>query len=320
MAINETIENIKENIKKAYTALETKANKEITVNKNLENLSTVIEELETGKGGEYNIEVVDLGETQELHITDWDYEPPKFDPVFGNNTPAQISAISAEISANGYTSAQVAEIYGWNLGDKISIPLSTGENIEMQIIGINHDTKTSGGNVGLTLQMVDCLATQYAMEPNNTNSVGYSGSQMNISTLPTIKALLPKDWQDAIKFVNKKSANAGGSSYTETITISSDLFLLSIIEIFGSANDGKTAGGENEGQWYKYYEINNSQSGRIKKRDTNGDGAVDNSNYWWTRSVHSANNFYFRAIDTTGDIGTYTAAKNEYGVAFAFCI
>ena len=58
--------------------------------------------------GKYNAEVIkevteDGKVTQTLRITDWNYsnEPVlEFDTTFANNTPAQISAISAEISKN----------------------------------------------------------------------------------------------------------------------------------------------------------------------------------------------------------------------------
>ena len=151
-------------------------------------------------GGLYNIEVIDRYDDdgkkyQTLDITDWDYSPrPKFDPVFGNNTPAQISVVSDEISKNNYTSAQVAEIYGWNIGDTITISLSTGENIEMRIIGINHDDKSDGsGKASITLEMTNCLATKYSMNSSNTNTGGYAASIMKTQTLPTIKALLPQE-------------------------------------------------------------------------------------------------------------------------------
>ena len=65
--------------------------------------------------GKYNLDVVEESDgTQTFNITDWDYVPkPKFDRVFANNTPAQIDAVSKEIASNGYTSTQVAEIYGF---------------------------------------------------------------------------------------------------------------------------------------------------------------------------------------------------------------
>ena len=55
--------------------------------------------------GRYNIvsTMSEDGKSQILDITDWNYSNlPNFDEVFGNNTPEQISAISAEIVKNGY--------------------------------------------------------------------------------------------------------------------------------------------------------------------------------------------------------------------------
>ena len=240
-----------------------------------------------------------------------------FSSIFAENSPETISAVSQEISANNMTSQEVFDTYGWSLGDKISITLTTGEVIEMQIIGFNHDDKSDGsGKAGITLQMVECLATRYPMNSSNTNAGGYAASVMKTSTLPTIKALLPQEWQDVIKLVDKKSANGGSSNYSETLTLSEDIFLLSEIEVLGttSAQDGA-----NEGVWYEYYETNNTSDARIKKFDMNADGVADTATNWWLRSCNSNSGISFRDIKTSGNIYNDYAGYS-YGVAFAFCI
>jgi len=266
-------------------------------------------------GGKYNIEVIDKfdeygNKYQTLNITDWDYLP--YDRVFGNNTPAHISAVSAEIAKKKYTSEQVAEIYGWNLGDTIPITLSSGENIEMQIIGINHDTLSSDhtSKAGLTLQMKECLATKYPMNSSSTNAGGYAASKMKNETLPTIKALLPQEWQDVIKLVDKKSANGGSSNYSETLTLSEDLFLLSEIEIFGTAIRAEDS--VNEGSQYEYWN-GKTAADRIKKYSPTV------TIHWWLRSSAYYITSYFITVNTSGD--NYASdAKNPYGISFAFCV
>ena len=127
------------------------------------------------------------------------YEPPvpdapTFNRIFSENSPEVISYYSDEIAKNNYTSSQVAEIYGWNLGDIIPITLSNDEIIEMQIIGINHDTLSSNhvSKAGLTFLMKNCLQTLYPMNIERQNIGGYAASEMKIETLPTIKDLLPQ--------------------------------------------------------------------------------------------------------------------------------
>ena len=117
-----------------------------------------------------------------------------FDRVFANNTPAQIAMVSADIATNNYNAIQVAEIYGWNIGDTIPIILSSDEIIEMRILGFNHDTLSDGaGKAGLSLGMVNLFATSYQMNLESTNAGGYAMSQIKTNVLPALKDLLPQE-------------------------------------------------------------------------------------------------------------------------------
>lgn len=237
--------------------------------------------------------------------------------VFSENSPEIISTISAEISQQGLTSSQVAETYGWNIGDSTSITLSTGEKIEIRIIGINHDDKSDGsGKAGITLQMVECLATEYPMNSTTTNVGGYAASKMKTETLPTIKALLPQEWQDVIKLVDKKSADGGSSNYSKTLTLSEDLFLLAEIEVFGAITYAQD--GANEGSVYEYWN-GKAAADRIKKYDKNADGVADTATHWWLRSAYSASTLLFCSVSTDGKFGG-SMVNYPRGVAFGFCI
>lgn len=240
-----------------------------------------------------------------------------FSRTFSENTPEQISAVSALISANNMTSAQVAETYGWNMGDTISYQLTNGENIEMRIIGFNHDDKSDGsGKAGITLGMTHCLATLYPMNNTATNAGGYASSVMKTSTLPTIKLTLPQEWQNVIKFVNKKSANGGNVNYSETLTLSEDLFLFAEIEIFGTTSNAQD--GANEGSVYEYWN-DKTAADRIKKYDTNADGVADTTTAWCLRSARSTRNGNFCWVNANGG-STSGLANYSRGVSFAFCI
>lgn len=232
---------------------------------------------------------------------------------FAECSAEQISAISAEISAQNMTSAQVAETYGWNLGDKTTIPLSTGENIEMQIIGFNHDDKSDGsGKAGITLQMVNALATRYTMDDDKA---GYPTSIMRLETLPTIKSTLPQEWQNVIKLVDKKSAPDSG--YDSVVTaISEELFLLAEIEVFGVITYAYK--GKDEGNIYEYWN-GKTDVDRIKQYDTNADGVVDTATVWWLRSSRSGFPTMACAVSRLGKI-TYSTVSSNNLVSFAFCV
>lgn len=241
----------------------------------------------------------------------------EFDTTFGNNTPEVISAVSEIIATNNMTSEDVYNTYGWSVGDTHDITLTSGETIQVRIIGFNHDDKSDGsGKAGITLQMVDCLATKYKMNDTSTNAGGYPASVMKTSTLPTIRALLPQEWQDVTKLVDKKSANGGSTNYTATLTTSEDLFLLSAKEVYGVGSISQD--GENEGSVYEYWS-GKDDAYKIKKYDTDADGVADTATDWWLRSCSTSKTTYFRNVSSSG--GYFVANANiAYGVSFGFCI
>lgn len=241
-----------------------------------------------------------------------------FDRVFGNNTPDVISAVSAEISANNMTSAQVAETYGWNIGDTIDITLTTNEVITMRIVGFNHDNKSGGsGKAGVTLEMVNCLATLYEVNKTATNAGGWKSSRLRNTTLPTIKGTLPTEWQNIIKLVDKKSANGGSSNFSAVVTTSDELFLLSQIELFGpDPQYSQAQNNTEEGVVYEYWngKINNE---RAKKYDKNADGIPETSVDWWLRSSAKGSTIQF--CNSFGPPNA-SSATNLRGISFAFCV
>ncbi len=244
---------------------------------------------------------------------------PSISTTFGNNSPAVISAVSETIAAQQMTAADVASTYGWNLGDTVDITLKNNETIQMRIIGINHDTLSSDHTTkaGLTLQMVNCLATKYAMNDSNTNAGGWQSSKMKVSTMPTLLALLPDEWQAVIKTVDKKSANGGSSNYSATVTTSENLFLLAGVEIFGSSDSyGYAQDGANEGTQYAYWASHNTANDRIKYYDNAGTLSATN---WWERSSYYGDTGDFCYVSTNGSANGLSASGTR-GVAFGFCV
>lgn len=241
-----------------------------------------------------------------------------FSRTFSENTPEQISAVSAVISANNMTSAQVEETFGWKIGDTIDITLTTGEAIQMRIIGFNHDDKSDGsGKAGITLDMVNCLNTKYQMNGQDvSNAGGWRDTPFRNTTLPTIKATLPTEWQNVIAKVDKKSANGGSTNFTEVVTTSDDLFLLSEIEIFNTITNAQN--GVDEGSVYEYWNGKNPTD-RIKNYDDNADGISDIVTIWWLRSVRADRTTHSCVVRIDGTSGT-AYVHNFQGTSFAFCV
>lgn len=262
---------------------------------------------------EFYVAEIDYAEDIEYDLY-WEVEPSS---VFADNSWDTISAVSAEISSAGLTSEEIYSTYGWSIGDTKTETLSTGEVVTFSIIGFNHDDKSDGtGKAGITMQMVDCLSTKYSMNSTNTNACGYAASVMKTSTLSAIKSTLSQELQDNILLVDKKSANGGSTNYTETVTLSEDLFLLAEMEVFGTSTYAQD--GAIEGIVYEYWN-GKSAVDRIKKYDTEADGVADTATGWWLRSSAFYNDGYFCYVDMSGNSSNYNAS-NLRGVSFAFCI
>lgn len=217
---------------------------------------------------------------------------PPYDPVFANNTWAQI----IEACHNN----EVPDT--WKVADQKPMTIN-GVDYQIDIIGKNHDYYSDGsGKAPLTFQSHDCYGELKKMNRYNTNNGGWAPCDMRSTHLPAILALMPAAVQSGIREVNKLTS-AGSQSATINTT-ADKLFLLSEIEIFGSVICSKSG----EGTQYDYYKAGNS-----KAKKYNG-----GARYWWERSPFGDGSMYFCFVTSSGDV-SYDAASATQGVAFAFC-
>ena len=267
----------------------------------------------------YTIEVADLEgfktpDVQEVIVTEGSsnvanvtyLEKPSI-ILFSEATPQEISTISAEISANNMTSTQVSETYGWKIGDTTDITLTTGEVIQMRIIGFNQTTKSdSDSTAGITLETTNCVDGVYRMYSSGTNIGGYDDSEICLTNLKTLENNFPQEWRDIICPVQMLVAyNNSSVSIKKDMT----LFLLSSREIFESDTTSIPVDGVTQ---YEYYKINNTDEARIK---TNKNGEAQ---LWWTRSPISTN-ANWRIVYKDGT--SYFSTTNQpRGLSFAFCV
>ena len=217
---------------------------------------------------------------------------PSYDPVFANNTWAQI----IEACHNN----EVPDT--WNVADHKPMTIN-GVDYQIDIIGKNHDDYSDGsGKAPLTFQMHDCYRTRYEMNASNTNVGGWGSSDMRITQLPKILALMPAEVRSGIREVNKLTS--AGNKSTSIVTKQDKLFLLSEIEIFDSVTNSKRG----EGTQYDYYKAGNS---KVKNRGSSASS-------WWERSPNSQSSEKFCYVYTRGNAASANA-NSAYGVAFAFC-
>lgn len=189
----------------------------------------------------------------------------------------------------------------WVVGNSKTMTIN-GTSYQIDIIGKNHDTYTAGGTAPLTFQMHDCYADTKQMNSSNTNSGGWTSCAMRSTHLPAILALMPSEVQAGIKEVNKLTS--AGSQSSTINTTADKLFLLSEIEIFGSATYSKSG----EGSQYAYYSAGNS-----KVKNLSGSASS-----WWERSPLGSNSTYFCRVYGSGDAHN-NVASGSIGVAFGFC-
>lgn len=188
----------------------------------------------------------------------------------------------------------------WAVGDSKPMAIN-GTNYQIDIIGKNHDVYTDGsGTAPLTFQLHDCYSEAKQMYSTNLSGLGWKNTDMRLTYLPAILALMPAEVKNGIHAVNKKTSEGGNSTTIETV--SDTLFLLSEVEVFGT-NHSSVPG---EGIQYDYYKAGNP---KIKKRE-----GVDE--FWWERS--SASGGMFCRVRDNGQAGA-SNASNSLGVSFAFC-
>lgn len=234
-------------------------------------------------------------------------------------TQADLNRYAKAISNNSAITSATSTVYiddGDNhykisVGDTVAISVS-GASYSFRIIGFNHDdlnsstaygTATATGKAGFSFQMVDCLATTYAMNSSNTNSGGWGSCALRTTLQGTIKNTIAAAWTEIMKKVNKKTS--AGSASTTINTTADDLFLLSEIEIFGSV----TYSVSGEGAQYAYYKAGNS-----KVKNVSG-----SANNWWERSPGASISTAFCYVSSGGNASCNYASSSR-GVAFGFCV
>ena len=222
--------------------------------------------------------------------------PPRkrdqYDPVFANNTWAQI--------IDACHKNQVPET--WVVENQKAMTIN-GADYVIDIIGKGHDDYADGsGKAPLTFQMHDCFEHAISMDVSDTAIGDWTSCAMRQRFLPAILALMPTEVQSGIREVNKLTS-AGSESNTINTT-ADKLFLLSEIEIFGSVRYSMSG----EGTQYDYYKAGNS---KVKNR--NGRTSI-----WLERSPHGNVSKRFCCVEDNGSAGNLDQL-NEGGISFGFC-
>lgn len=183
------------------------------------------------------------------------------------------------------------------VGDKMKFELYTGEKVEAEIVGFNHDLLANRkGNARATFRFT--IDGEFEMNEDYTNIGGWAKSKMRNAYCKRLFKLLPIELQKAIKPVIKETT-AGGAS-KELVETKDKLFLFSLAETIG--NDGWLSYVE-EG---KQYELFKKKGYSFKK-------------WSWLRSPHPSSSTNFCCVFSYGS-SSYNSASSTSGVCFAFAI
>ena len=219
--------------------------------------------------------------------------------AFATSTWAEIKA-AVQAGIGGLDLSQY-----WAVGDTKPVTLTTGETIELQIAGFNHDTYSDGVTAPVTLVMKDCLNTTAPMNSSNTNKGGYPASAMKTWVEANIYDKLPSDLKAVVAPVKKKCY----TTYNDASSLSEanyNVWLLAEAEVFDSVSS--TVG---NGEGTKYPIFTDSAS-RVKK--LNG-----STEYWWLRSARYSVSVSFVDVDSNGMVD-YRNASYSFGVAVGLCV
>lgn len=168
-----------------------------------------------------------------------------------------------------------------------------GGNTTFEVIGINHDTNSSGTGA-ITFLADECIA-QRIMHDHNSTSGGWANCAMRSWLSGTVLPAMPADLRAVIATVNKVNTSGYGTSPTQD-----KLWIPSITEVGFDGNEGTA------------YSALNSNSARIRNYN-------NNAAYWWLRSVKGSR--YYDIVMRDGSLGNVTSTPdNAYGVVPGFCI
>ena len=151
----------------------------------------------------------------------------------------------------------------------------------------------------------------FSMNSSNTNSGGWNSCQMKSTICPAFKNALPSDLKSNIRAVTKWQNNGNSTSGQSS---SNEIWLLSEMEIFGSAKQSKYTANQLQYDFYKGV-TGWSAAPKIKYKDTVTSKAVS----WWERSANSSDSNLFCIVGTVGGAGN-NYANVSFGFAPCLCL
>ena len=134
---------------------------------------------------------------------------------------------------------------------------------------------------------------------------------MKSTICPAFKNALPSDLRSNIRAVTKWQNNGASTSGQSS---SNEIWLLSEMEIFGSAQYSNYTANQVQYDFYKGV-TGWSAAPKIKYKDTSTSTAI----WWWERSALSSGSTSFCFVDANGG-ANFTDARYSFGFAPCLCL
>ena len=226
----------------------------------------------------------------------WQALPP-LHPVFGENSWEAISAASVR--------GRVPP--SWTVGSRKAITLADGQQLIMQIYGLNHDTLEDGQTAGITLGVEHPPSPTMGMNSTGTNVGSFAGSERYSWLSGEFWNLLPTGLRAAVRPALKRTSAGGGS--VGILTQALPIFLFSEVEIYGQITHSAAGEGSR-------YPIFTDGLTPIAKRLGDETGA---NIFWWQRSPALANGTSFCDVNFSG-LPNMMDARASRGICFGVCV
>ena len=263
--------------------------------------------------------------------------------VMGDNIEVTVEPLTFNDSSWGDIKAAVnagtAASY-WKVGDRKEVVLNgtvgaktfSNTTTYCYILGFDHNKSVESGGAhalhigfgasalsgGAYIAYVDSKYGNYvsttgyfSINSSDTNSGGWNSCQMKSTICPAFKNALPSDLKSNIRAVTKWQNNGSSTSGQSS---SNEIWLLSEMEIFGSAKWSNYTANQVQYDFYKGI-ADWSAAPKIKYKDTSTSQAV----YWWERSAFSDTSYNFCDVYTRG-YADYSDASLSGGFAPCLCL
>lgn len=216
------------------------------------------------------------------------------------------------------------------IGSRQRIPLTTGEVVEVELVGYDHDIKEDGTKAKMSFIALIMPDVQIKMYDNTTTTTpsfstkdGWRDSEMRYYLSETFYKMLPSDLTNVITPV-VKTGSIGGSNAaaaTDVQTTVDKLWIPALVELGDSSKLNDAEVYRAEGTPYEIFNnLDYWQSNNMRIKYYKNYRGVYEADDYWTRTPVTRSSTAYIQIGVTGEPSGFLGGNTARAVAFGFCI